>query len=71
MMKVWASETLQGLTEALVDCVGSAGSTEGAQQFGETAIDVLAPFYDSRAFTIFGGTNQIQRNIIAKRVLGL
>jgi alkylation response protein AidB-like acyl-CoA dehydrogenase len=71
MMKVWASETLQGLTEALVDCVGSAGSIEGAQRFGETAIDVLAPFYDSRAFTIFGGTNQIQRNIIAKRVLGL
>ena len=71
MMKVWASETLQRLTEALVDAVGSAGAIAGAQRFGGAEADVVSPFLDTRAFTILGGTNQIQRNILAKQVLRL
>ena len=39
--------------------------------FGETAIDVLSPFYNSRPGTIYGGSNEIQRNILAKYVLNL
>ncbi len=71
MMKVWASETLQRLTEALIDAAGPAGAVAGVQAFGQTQADIVTPFLDTRAFTILGGTNQIQRNILAKRVLRL
>ena len=71
MMKVWASETLQRLTEALIDVAGPAGGVSGMQAFGQARADIVAPFLDTRAFTILGGTNQIQRNILAKQVLRL
>ena len=31
----------------------------------------MADFYECRKMSIWGGSNEIQRNIIAKRVLGL
>lgn len=38
----------------------------------DKAAQVAAPAYlNSRAWTIFGGSNEVQRSIIAKTVLGL
>ena len=71
VMKIWATETLQGLTELLIEVLGEAGTIAGPQDFGGTAIDVLAPFLDSRSTTISAGSSQVQRNVIAKRVLHL
>jgi hypothetical protein len=34
-------------------------------------VDILSPFYTSRPGTIYGGSNEIQRNILAKYVLKL
>ena len=35
------------------------------------AVDVLTPFYYARPGTIYGGSSEIQRNILAKYVLNL
>jgi len=38
---------------------------------GEKAVDALNLFYNARPATIYGGSNEIQRNILAKAVLEL
>ncbi|HET8705968.1 MAG TPA: acyl-CoA dehydrogenase family protein, partial [Pseudomonadales bacterium] len=37
----------------------------------EYALTVMAKYLNTRATSIYGGSNEIQRNIIAKMVLGL
>ena len=67
MLKIKGTEIQQGLTELMMQAVGplAAGS---ADRF--TA--ALAPRYcNYRKTTIYAGSNEIQRNIIAKMTLGL
>lgn len=71
MLKVWSMDTYQRLSELLIDAAGEYGAVEGEVAFGDAAIDVLSPFYNSRPGTIYGGSNEIQRNILAKYVLNL
>ena len=64
----WASWR-RAMGELAMDVLGQAGEvTEG----GDYHFPLLPNlFLSSRADTIYGGTNQIQRNIIAERALGL
>jgi len=71
MLKVWSMDTYQRLAELLMDAAGEYGAMEGDIAFGDASIDVLSPFYNSRPGTIYGGSNEIQRNILAKYVLNL
>ncbi len=71
MLKVWSMDTYQRLSELLLEAAGEYAPMEGEVAFGDTAIDVLSPFYNSRPGTIYGGSNEIQRNILAKYVLNL
>jgi hypothetical protein len=71
MLKVWSMDTYQRLSELLIDAAGEYGVVEGEVAFGDAMIDVLSPFYNSRPGTIYGGSNEIQRNILAKYVLNL
>ncbi|GGL80739.1 hypothetical protein GCM10011392_39160 [Wenxinia marina] len=71
LLKVWAGDCAQRLTEFLIETAGEAGGTAGQQDFGGVSIDVLAPFYAMFPAQIASGTNDIQRNILATRVLGL
>jgi hypothetical protein len=71
VMKTWATETLQRLTELLIEVAGESGAISGAQAFDDAMLDIVMPFLDARSVTISAGSSQVQRNIIAKRVLNL
>ena len=58
----------QSLTAELMGCSGIGWEGEG---FSEEEIGATRSWLASRAVTIYGGTNEVQANIIAKRVLGL
>src|SRR5262249_23919433 len=71
VIKIFASELLQTLNDLLIEAAGAHAPTESpiATDFG--AVDVAAPFLQSRRVTIYGGSSEIQRNVLARRVLNL
>jgi alkylation response protein AidB-like acyl-CoA dehydrogenase len=71
MLKIWVTECFQRLTELMIEAAGPDGGTVGPLQVGNVGVDVLASFYKARPSTIYGGSNEIQRNIMSKAVLGL
>ena len=80
LMKIRGSELQQDIAEAMVDALGLAGivfDPDLAKGFGAPppegpfeATGILRDHLHGRATTIYGGSNEIQRNIIAKAVLG-
>jgi len=53
------------------DLRGMQGIGWEGEGFSETEIDATRGWLRDRAVTIYGGTNEVQMNIISKRVLGL
>ena len=71
LLKIWAMETWQRLTELLMEVAQEYGCMAGEIDIDGIGVDVLSPFYYSRPATIYGGSSEIQRNILAKYVLNL
>ena len=71
MLKIWATETCQRVTELMVEAAGDLGALGGVVDVAGAPMDILYPFLECRAFTIYGGSSQVQRNILAKNVLDL
>ena len=71
ILKIVATETFQRLTELTLEAAGDAGAIGGKAAFRKDSVDILSPFYNARPATIYGGSNEIQRNILAKNVLDL
>jgi alkylation response protein AidB-like acyl-CoA dehydrogenase len=57
--------------ELRVKLMGTQGVGWEGESFSDEEIAATRGWLSSRAVTIFGGTNEVQLNIIAKRVLGL
>jgi len=71
LLKIWGTENFARLSELMVEVAGPQGVIIGKVPFREAEIDVMSQFYNARPATIYGGSNEIQRNIIAKGVLKL
>ncbi len=69
-LKIWATETAQQVSELLVETAGELGGLR-APDDSPGELDVLGPFFNTRTPTLFSGSNQIQRNILAKQILNL
>ncbi|MFT5137651.1 MAG: acyl-CoA dehydrogenase [Arenicella sp.] len=71
IMKYLGTSELQRKDELLVDMLGSRGLGWQDDQFSELELRAGRELLFNKAMTIAGGTNEIQLNIIAKRVLSL
>jgi alkylation response protein AidB-like acyl-CoA dehydrogenase len=76
VFKLAFSELRQRLAQLAMDLVGPAGlswdaldAADGSGPLGNT--ELLDVFVNSFSRTIAAGTSQIQRNIVAERILGL
>ncbi|MDB5971400.1 MAG: acyl-CoA dehydrogenase [Hydrocarboniphaga sp.] len=71
MLKVYASELLHRLTEFNQEVAAESGGIVGDARIGGALTDLHWQFMMARPVTIFAGANEIQRDILAKTVLGL
>jgi len=71
LLKIWATETFQRIADLIIETAGDCGGHAGKVQLDGERIEVLAPFFKARPSTIYGGSNEIQRNILARQVLNL
>jgi alkylation response protein AidB-like acyl-CoA dehydrogenase len=71
MLKIFTTELYQRITEEMLAVAGEDARFSDDLEAGNAPIDAMNLFLDSRAPAIFGGSNEIQRNILAKAVLQL
>jgi len=71
ILKIWATESCQRISECLLELSGDLAAAPGDVAFEGGIVDPTTPFLDSRSFTIYGGSSEIQRNILARNVLNL
>lgn len=70
LLKLWSTETYQRLSELFLEVAGEEG-VEADRLDEPGALAALRLYYRSRPATIYSGSSEVQRNLLAKRVLGL
>jgi len=71
MMKITGSELLQRTTDLMMEAAGAHGVEEGWFDTGDSRTPISVLYRQVRRVSIYGGSNEIQRNILARRVLDL
>lgn len=70
-LKILSTETTQFILDTAQALSGFCAAVKSPMPVGGTTIDFSEFFLQSRRLSIFGGSNEIQRELIAQRVLGL
>ncbi|MFG1248159.1 acyl-CoA dehydrogenase family protein [Xanthobacter flavus] len=70
-LKILSTETTQRVLDIAQELAGAAAPLKSPASVGGTVIDFSELFLQSRRLSIYGGTNEIQRGLIADRVLKL
>jgi acyl-CoA dehydrogenase len=81
LLKIQSTEAMQKIDELAVEAAGpfaAALQTAARQPFSqmayvgsERALTAVPRYFNNRAASIYGGSNEIQRNLMAKLLLGL
>jgi alkylation response protein AidB-like acyl-CoA dehydrogenase len=71
IMKNAGSRIGQDRAELLVEIMGHQGLGWEGEGYTKDEVDTVRGWLGGKATTIFGGSHEIQNNIIAKRILGL
>jgi alkylation response protein AidB-like acyl-CoA dehydrogenase len=71
LLKIFATETYTRIAAKIVDVAAEHGGTRRGLDLGGHAVEPLAPLFTATITTIYGGSNEIQRNILARQVLDL
>jgi alkylation response protein AidB-like acyl-CoA dehydrogenase len=77
MLKIRGSELQQTLTELMMEAIGPQAlpfdpvDLDGADDEGSAIAPLAARYFNYRKTSIYGGSNEIQKNIIAQMILGL
>jgi pimeloyl-CoA dehydrogenase large subunit len=77
ILKIKGSELQQATTELMMDVIGpfaapyDPGEHDGSNELEDWTTMIAPVYFNYRKTSIYGGSNEIQRNIIAKAVLGL
>ena len=71
MLKIWNTETQQRITELMLEAAGESAGVWGGVETADGLVRPAGEFIGARPTTIYGGSNEVQRNILAKAALGL
>jgi alkylation response protein AidB-like acyl-CoA dehydrogenase len=71
IFKVYGTELQQSYYDLVTRMRGVRGFGADAVHFSEAELETTRRWLYYRAASIYSGSNEVQRNIIAKRVLGL
>jgi alkylation response protein AidB-like acyl-CoA dehydrogenase len=71
LLKIWGTDTYQRICMTMVEYAQEHGATGHTMDFGESGMNVPAIMFNSIPSTIYGGSTEVQKEIIAKHVLRL
>lgn len=71
VMKAFGGELGHRAAELALLAAGPLGPINGEVRIADDRLDIAGDLFASRISVVGGGTTEIQRNVLAKRILGL